>query len=79
MMTQCDFPADEEIKAQYKGFRKVRIVRDDDSVTVSYDTPCLVCGKYHHKKKDGLGYRSKIGKEHHMIHIVELIRVVGDE
>ena len=44
-------PTRKEILKQYKGARNLRIETDPDNPdavsSVSYEQPCIVCGKYH--------------------------------
>jgi len=40
-------PTDEEIRERYDNFRNLIIERHGGTVSVSYRTPCEICGKYH--------------------------------
>lgn len=44
-------PTRKEILKKYKGARHLKIETDpdkpDEVISVSYETPCIVCGKYH--------------------------------
>ena len=54
MVVRCvgqEIPTDEEIKEKYKGVKGLEIERDEDSVTVSFDNPCIVCSEYHKNYK----------------------------
>jgi len=62
---------DEEIRERYKGCRNLKIERDENSVTVTYREPCVVCNKFHHKG-------SKAEKQCNFRLMCGVVQILGD-